>query len=259
VTDEQFLRRGDRTVQLFLGTYHTNCYLVTMDLIYHPGWPEFEAYKVENLWQGEPHYGETNNPISNFFTNLTPVIDSQAERVKVRLTVTGHGSGGNTDDAAEFLERGRTFTVNGTGFYSLLWRDDCYLNPCRLQVGTWRYSRAGWAPGDRVDTWDIDVTTLVVPGQAATFQYVADAYTNFTPKASDPARHWVESQLISYRRLPRPTLGIQLLEGNAILTWPGGTLQSAAEADGPYADLPGAIPPWTNPPAAPRAFFRVRR
>ncbi len=39
--------------------------------------------------------------------------------------------------------------------------------PNRPQFGTWKFSRAGWAPGDVVHPWWIDLTPHLVPGATA--------------------------------------------------------------------------------------------
>ena len=57
-------------------------------------------------------------------------------------------------------------------FENTLWKDDCYLNPNRPQFGTWKFSRAGWAPGDVVWPWWIDVSQHMQPGQTAVVRYI---------------------------------------------------------------------------------------
>jgi hypothetical protein len=258
VTDFQTLLRGTHQMRAFIDTWVSPAWLVTVDLLYYEGLPRFEAFKVENLWVGEPLYGDTNNPISNFFTPSAVTIDPLAERVKTRIMVTGHGQSPNSENAAEFLVCGRTLTVGGTSFYNVLWKNDCYLNPCRPQSGTWQHSRAGWAPGDRVDPWETDITSLVTPRQELFIQYTADPYTNYNVVAGNAARHWVESQLISYRTPTRPSLSIQRVGDQVILEWPQGVLQAADEIVGVYTNVPGATSPWTNATTAPRQFFRLR-
>jgi len=178
--------------------------------------------------------------------------------VKARLMVTGHGQSPNSENAAEFLVRGRTLTVGSSNYDNVLWKNDCYMNPCRPQSGTWYYSPAGWAPGDRVDPWEIDLTAAVMPGQPATLQYTADPYTNYNIVAGNAARHWVESQLISYRAPVTPSLSIRYETGQVVLEWPFGSLQMAVDAAGPYENVPGAVTPWTNSPAGGQRFFRLR-
>lgn len=57
---------------------------------------------------------------------------------------------------------------------------------------------------------------------------------------------------------PMVTLNIQNTNGDVILTWPAGTLQSAPAVTGPFTDLSGASSPYTLTPSSARQFFRVR-
>ena len=42
------------------------------------------------------------------------------------------------------------------------------------------------------------------------------------------------------------------------LTWPGGVLQSATEAEGPYGDVTHAVSPLRITPSTGRSFYRVK-
>jgi beta-glucanase (GH16 family) len=56
---------------------------------------------------------------------------------------------------------------------------------------------------------------------------------------------------------PGLLLAIQLSGTNLTITWPNGTLQSATNATGPWADVPGASMPYTNTADQPQQFYRV--
>lgn len=205
VTDYQSFLRGSTRMTAFIDTWvgpgHAQGagWLVTLDFFYYKGDPEWEPYLVKNIWNGEPRYGDPNNPISNFFTDKTLESDAEMERAKLRIVVTGHGQSPNTNNAAEFLVRGRTVRVNGNEYYNELWRDDCYLNPCRPQSGTWIFSRAGWCPGDVVVPWDIDISEDISPSASYSLEYEADPYTNYNIVDGNPARHLTASHVIYYR------------------------------------------------------------
>lgn len=204
VTDYQTLLRGTRKMDMWVDSWVGNStdqvgYLFTTDFYYYKGSPQYRVIGIQNLWKGTPVYGNLNDPtMSNFFTDKNIAIPAGAGKAKLRFMVTGHGQSPNSESAAEFISRSRTVTVNGTNYTNVLWRDDCYLNPCRPQGGTWPYSRAGWAPGDRVWPWEIDITSAVTAGQTAAIDYAAQAYYNYTPDTGNNARHWVESQIIFY-------------------------------------------------------------
>jgi hypothetical protein len=54
-------------------------------------------------------------------------------------------------------------------------------------------------------------------------------------------------------------LSIQYIGGNKIVvSWQGGTLQSATQLTGPYANVPGATSPYTNTPSGQTQFYRLQ-
>jgi beta-glucanase (GH16 family) len=57
---------------------------------------------------------------------------------------------------------------------------------------------------------------------------------------------------------PPATLEIHAMPGSVILSWPGGTLQSATNLTGPWGDIPGATSPRTNPAATAQEYYRIR-
>ena len=84
-------------------------------------------------------------------------------RVKKALlwsVITGHGQG-NTENCAEFCPKSHSIKINNHELVKTIWRDDCYKNPTPGQYGTWRYSRAGWCPGDIVYPWVEDITSML--------------------------------------------------------------------------------------------------
>ncbi|MCU0787904.1 MAG: family 16 glycosylhydrolase [Verrucomicrobia bacterium] len=57
---------------------------------------------------------------------------------------------------------------------------------------------------------------------------------------------------------PPASVSIQPLDGAVLLSWPGGTLQSATDIGGPWDDVSGAVSPRTNPAATSQEFYRLR-
>ena len=100
------------------------------------------------------------------------------------MTTTGHSQVG------EFTPSARTARLRDGGgedaarFENVLWKTDCYLNPNRPQFGTWKYSRAGWAPGDVVRPWWIDLTPHLQPGSEAALRYEPEPYDFGDARAS---------------------------------------------------------------------------
>ena len=57
---------------------------------------------------------------------------------------------------------------------------------------------------------------------------------------------------------PPASVSVQASARNVILSWLGGTLQSATNVSGPWVDVSGATSPRTNPAAAAQGFYRLR-
>ncbi|HJN93463.1 MAG TPA: peptide-N-glycosidase F-related protein, partial [Dehalococcoidia bacterium] len=183
VTDYQSILRGHRKMGLYIDTWvggetheTRQGWKVSVDLDYYPGTPEREAFSVTNLWSGQPEYGNPDHPMADWFAPRTGVIGADAKAAKLRFMVTGHGMSPSSKNAAEFMPAGRTVTVNETSYENTLWKTDVYLNPCRPQGGTWKFDRAGWAPGDIVTPWDIDITDAVAPAKPCAITYTPAPY-----------------------------------------------------------------------------------
>lgn len=160
------------------------------------------ASDVINLWCGNPVIGDPDHPPGEFYTPKEIAIPEGTAAAKVRLVVTGHGMSPNTSNAAEFMSIGRTLRANGHAFTSTLWKTDNYLNPCRPQGGTWKYDRAGWAPGDVVRPWLVDVTGALAGGRTLSLEYILDDYVNTARGTTNAPTHTTQSQLILYRAAP---------------------------------------------------------
>lgn len=208
---------GKITLEIAAGTnfYKNRGYLMSVSLDFYHGTPELEPYRVVPLWVGTAHYGSAENHFQDFFTPQTVEIDEEAAAARVFVTTTGHSQVGEFTPS----ERALVF-VPATGeeqrFENVLWKTDCYLNPNRPQYGTWKYPRAGWAPGDVVRPWWIDLTPHLEPGEDAVFRYEPKPYdfgdAERTPADGEihKASHIVRAYLILYRNpagmVPAPTL-----------------------------------------------------
>ncbi len=198
VTDFRPLLRGERKIEQVCSTQGEG-WVVSVTFDFYPGPADRLAYRVVNLWSGSPEVGNPDKPAEEFYTPKVIPLDSQTTAAKVRVVVTGHGMSPNTNNAAEFMPLGRTLTVNGQSFRNVLWKTDNYLNPCRPQGGTWKYDRAGWAPGDVVRPWEVDVTGLITDTRELNIEYVLDPYVNEARGQTWAPFHKTESQVILYR------------------------------------------------------------
>ena len=154
-------------------------WLVTIEFAFVEGDPDFYPYEIVNLWQySYAVIGDSSRPVEEKLYPMNIVIDENADKVKLRVTTTGHGQG-NTLNAAEFSQLWHSVNVGPDSVFHILWRTDCATNPCSPQGGTWQYNRAGWCPGQSVIPWDNDITTGVIPGQQVMLDYNIQPYENF--------------------------------------------------------------------------------
>ncbi|MCX7801202.1 MAG: peptide-N-glycosidase F-related protein [Fimbriimonadales bacterium] len=198
VTDLLPLFRGKRRLEGLCETWGPG-WLVSVAFDFHKGRVSPRPFRVTPLWSGTAILGQREHPIAAVLPPAAVRIDGRTKAAKVRAVVTGHGMHPNTGNAAEFLPLWRKLRVGECEFQNTLWKDDNYLNPCRPQGGTWKFDRAGWAPGDTVRPWVVDVTRCAPPGREAVFRYEIQPYVNRTPEPGNPARHVVEAVLVEYR------------------------------------------------------------
>jgi len=186
--------------------YKNRGYMMSVSLDFYHGWLESEPYRVVPLWVGTAKYKSAENHFRDFFTPQTVKIDEEARAARVFTTTTGHSQIG------EFTPSPRTLVIipekhaAEQRFDNVLWKSDCYLNPNRPQFGTWKFSRAGWAPGDVVRPWWIDLTPHLVADREAEFRYEPQRY-DFSAAPQQPsdkqinaASHVVRIYLILYRK-----------------------------------------------------------
>lgn len=104
-------------------------------------------------------------------------IAAGAQRVELWAIITGHG--GNNNNCAEFCDHQHAFTIGGQTFTRT--HPEAQSNEgCVEQVGhgavpnqggTWWFGRGGWCPGQHVEPWVEDVTSLTTAGATATVSY----------------------------------------------------------------------------------------
>lgn len=200
VTDMAPVLTGERSFVQRCETYAAG-WLVTVELSLYPrpeGWPvPPQAYRVERLWQGKCIVGNPDNPPSNFFEARTLALDPETVGVEVRTAVTGHGMYPNSNNAAEFMPLDRTLTLGGVAHTNTLWKTDNYLNPVRPQGGTWKYDRAGWAPGDIVPPWIVAAESAL--GETLEVAYEVAEYLNEGRGQTWEPFHQVASYAVFFR------------------------------------------------------------
>ena len=195
VTDFRPLLRGKKRFLQACTTYGEG-WVVSVHFDFYPGACDARAARVVKLWSGAPEIGNPEKPTSDFYTTREVTLADGETGALVRSVVTGHGMAPNSNNAAEFMPIWRTLTVNGTPHRNYLWKSDCYLNPCRPQGGTWKYDRAGWAPGDVVAPWRVDVSDLIRE-RKLTIDYALDPYVNENRGKTWAPTHRTEAYLIT--------------------------------------------------------------
>lgn len=198
VTDFRPLLTGTKRVHQSCSTQGEG-WVVSVHFDFYPGESDRHAYRVVNLWSGSPTIGDPDAPPSDFYVTQTIDAEAYAVGAAVRTVVTGHGMHPNSNNAAEFMPIDRTLTVNDESFVNRLWKTDNYLNPCRPQGGTWKYDRAGWAPGDVTAPWIVDVSDILSASRTLRIGYELAEYINENRGQTWAPFHRTEAHLILYR------------------------------------------------------------
>jgi hypothetical protein len=200
VTDVQTLLKGKVKLGVWIGTMAGKAkqgekqkgFSVDVDLDFYPGHAKPDPFAVVQLWSDHVHFQNDGERMKKMFPERSVPIPADAKGAKLRFVVTGHGQFG------EFTAAKRLALFDGHEFENTLWKDDVYLNPCRPQSGTWKFHRAGWAPGDVVAPWEIDVTEWLEPGATAKIGYLPLPW-DIPAGGKIQASHRVEGVMILYR------------------------------------------------------------
>ncbi len=177
VSDFRSVLRDDVEFISYVQVWGASGWLVSLDLEFVEGTPDYQYTQLIPLWNTDYQvYGDPD--ISYDMPEINVPVAANAEGMSLRLTTTGHGQG-NTDNAAEFAHKTHHIHVNGTETYEQdLWKDDCNVNPCSPQNGTWTFARAGWCPGQEVIPNHYDLTDVMTAGENMQLDYVFEEYTN---------------------------------------------------------------------------------
>lgn len=182
VTEFQSLLQGDTEFRYFYGGFDATAemaHAATLKFIHYKGLPERKLLAVKNIYDS----ATTDNCGNRAWVYGIESHDIEAEErlgvrsidipkgtksIELRLSITGHGHdqgtfpdlGTTAVNAAEFDENIYTITINGTKqsqqgriFYS---NANNYV-----QMGTYNYDRANWAPGNpaNIHYWAIAQTS----------------------------------------------------------------------------------------------------
>ncbi len=165
LTDYASLLQGEVEFRMFIDTWGTGGWQISLDFDFVQGSPEYLYSNVDELWDGTWAFGDP--------ADLQPVevvsytYGSNITSSHLRLSTTGHGWGGNnSQNAAEFYNATHFIDIDGLPYYTQNLWNECDPNPdgCTDQGGTWWYNRAGWCPGAIAPPDIIDMTSQIVNG-----------------------------------------------------------------------------------------------
>lgn len=147
VTDFAPWLQGEIPIRMFIDTWGTGGWEITLDFEYRKGLPQYLYAEIYPLWDGNFPFGNMNNlqPLDT----LNIALGEDIAAASLKITTTGHGWGANNSkNAAEFYRAKHNIKVNDEVIEQDLWMD-CNPNPdtCLNQRGTWQHNRAGWCPG----------------------------------------------------------------------------------------------------------------
>jgi hypothetical protein len=185
-------------------------FMLSASLDFYHGMPELEPYRVIPLWNGKVQYGSADNHFRDFFIPQSVRIDAETQAARLFITTSGHSPVGEFTPSKRtviFIPDKEAASSAEYRFENVLWKSDNYLNPNRPQFGTWKFSRAGWAPGDIVHPWRIDLTPYIIPGRTMELRYEPEPYDfssipedkRPTPDEINRAIQLVRAYLILYR------------------------------------------------------------
>ncbi|MDE6440858.1 MAG: hypothetical protein K2K51_07565 [Bacteroidales bacterium] len=173
VTEFASYLQGEVPIRMYIETWGTGGWEVTLDFEYVSGQAQFLYAEPVPLWNGIFPFGDPARlqPLDT----LTAPIPDGVSGLSLRIVTTGHGWGiNNTGNAAEFYEATHKVLVNDTAIPQFLWTK-CSPNPdgCQPQKGTWREDRAGWCPGVIAPGYHYNLSGQLSEGQVK-LSYVFD-------------------------------------------------------------------------------------
>lgn len=164
VTDYQHLLEDQVDIQA-----HNTQELIDLKFVFVKGTPPRDVIKVNRLWDGMGSYTYTNLVNDNNLTATNVAIEPDAEMLKVKTRITGHGHQPNTNQThcCEWFDIEHRLKVNGVQQETWSIWQECATNPNIGQGGTWPYDREGWCPGDKVPEYEFDWSQYADDNQIA--------------------------------------------------------------------------------------------
>lgn len=165
LTDYQSLLQGEVEFRMFIDTWGTGGWQVSLDFDFREGSPDYLYSTIDEIWDKSYDLGNPSD-----LQQVEDVIYTYEANIlssHLRLSTTGHGWGANnSQNAAEFYEATNFIDIDGVSSYTQNLWNDCDPNPdgCLGQQGTWWFSRAGWCPGAIAHPDIVDMTSQIPKG-----------------------------------------------------------------------------------------------
>jgi len=192
VTDFKSLLEGNVELRIFVETWVSSGWIVSLEFDYTPGTPDYKYYKVSRIIQyngnslgGVPYGGLNGNTeidLEKFDLIKSLQIGDNIESAHIRTIVTGWGHATPADSdgraCAEWCFRTHKIKIDNSNLFShYMGPIGCSQNPINNQGGNWAPDRAGWCPGMtvpvRIDKFDNDVSNKTM-----NYEYDFENWTN---------------------------------------------------------------------------------
>ncbi|MEM7187480.1 MAG: T9SS type A sorting domain-containing protein [Bacteroidota bacterium] len=162
VTDYMSLLQGEVEMRVFIDTWGTGGWQLTLDFDYQQGVPDFAYSNVTEVWDDGYSFGDPANlfPVETAAISIPQgILDAH-----LNISTTGHGWGqNNTANAAEFFNGFQFIDVDGEETFTYHLWNICNPNPdgCTGQLGSWQFPRAGWCPGAIAHPEPFDLNPMI--------------------------------------------------------------------------------------------------
>jgi hypothetical protein len=184
VSDYAPILKGEKYLSLEMGGQWQE--EMDIEFWFITGTPPREVLGIQNVW---PFRRGWFDQIQNdrFFEPRTLEFMPDADAVKIRAAITGHGQNG------EFVPREHYIDIDGGSqeFTFDVWKE-CGDNPVYPQGGTWIFDRAGWCPGMATDVHEYDLSPWAATSSTAQIDYGVNGA--FMAEAN----YLVSAQVVSY-------------------------------------------------------------
>ena len=192
VTDFKSLLEGNVELRIFVETWVSSGWIVSLEFDFIPGTPDYKYYKVSSIIQfngnslgGVPYGGLNGNTeidLDKFDLIKSLQIGNNVESAHLRTIITGWGHATPADSdgraCAEWCFRTHNIRIDNSNLFShYMGPIGCSQNPINNQGGNWAPDRAGWCPGMsvpvRINKFETDVSNSTL-----NYEYDFENWTN---------------------------------------------------------------------------------